>query len=140
MQHVLSSWVVCLTVVAVSLTLVRVSVPVRPPSLQVFYSSRTLQSDQQDSSDWLFTRPSSPLQEFGLQGERQSKQVHLLACSALCVVPHTRPHNKRFWSLLVQGLFPVRRFFPRKLSSPSSADDPFVRPLPVLLARRAELG
>src|SRR5262245_63259193 len=115
MQYALSSWVVWVIVEAVSLTFVRVSVSVHPLSSQSPSSSPTLQADQQDSSEWLFTEPSSLLQEFGLQGERQSKRVHSLACSALCVVPHTQPHNKRFWSLLAQGSSPVRRFFPRKL-------------------------
>jgi hypothetical protein len=67
MQYALSSWVVWVIVEAVSLTFVRVSVSVHPLSSQASSSSPTLQADRQDSSEWLFTKPSSLLQEFGLQ-------------------------------------------------------------------------
>lgn len=79
-----------------------------------------------EMNDWLFDRPPSTSQDLGLQHERQSRQQETSAVHTPDLPFPLFSSRFSLWlapDLVTTGLC---LFFPRKLSPPSSQDDPFV--------------
>jgi len=78
-----------------------------------------------DYSDWLFKDTASASHELGLQCERQNKQV-ITRVQASTLLHQLRERNSHCRPTREPVFSPARLFFPRKLSPPSAADEPFL--------------
>jgi len=125
MRNSLFSWESWLIIVVVILSTISASLPTYALPLPLQHSSSSFHASDLGVSDRLFTKPVSPAQEFSLRGEQQSKRCFLLARVRYLTSYHP-PHQDRFWQRFALDDFSFQFFFPRKISPPSSLNDPFL--------------
>jgi hypothetical protein len=89
------------------------------------HTSPTFTRSQPHGSNWFLKDISSVSQKLGLQCARQSKQVHTLVRVLALSLPQ-QESARHLQSTLVLGFFPALVFFPRKLSPPTAAADPYL--------------
>jgi hypothetical protein len=123
-----SPWIGLLTVMLLTVNpvgvfspgdLLVVQAPANQSSLPVLSETRT------SVDDWLFEHSSSKDWRISLQEARQYKQS-LLPEQAWRSGLSSSAGAKPSWDAFAPNLFSFQFFFPRKLSPPSSSDDPFL--------------
>jgi hypothetical protein len=125
MRRVFSLWIRLLTVTIIALNIVGAPSSSEPLISQTQPPLPALYETQAGIDDWLFAKSPSEVGKFSLQGVRQSKQLSLPSC-ALKFSPQNPSRTDPLWGAPTHGLFSFQFFFPRKLSPPSSSDDPFL--------------
>lgn len=125
MRTALHSWSSWLIIAIVILNTVGVPLPVNFSPLQPQDTTPALVESLSGSTDRLFTKPTSPAQEFSLRGEQQSKRFFLLS-RVFHFTPYPPSPEDYLRQLTDTGFFSFQLFFPRKIAPPSSATDPFL--------------
>lgn len=124
-QRLLFSWLVWLFLVVTPLTTAAVSLPLVSPAPQSQDRTPEWAQSQGHTQHEFFKETSSISQELRAQSERQSKKARIWV-RRLEALLQDQQRSCSLKSLPVLTTRPVRFFFPRKLSPPSTSDDPFV--------------
>jgi hypothetical protein len=110
---------------AILLSTATTFVPVDSRFFPPLHPSSAFTQSCPDCSDWLFKDTASASHELGLQCERQNKQV-IMRVQASTLLHQLRARNGHCRPTREPVFSPARLFFPRKLSPPSAADEPFL--------------
>jgi hypothetical protein len=125
MQRLFHSWVIWLLLEAISLKLAAVSLPTGPCPSQSSPITPTFTHSYPVSSDEFFRETSSVSAEISLRSARQSKQASALIRPVLAF-SHVQERGAHFRPAVGPVLSPAPFFFPRKLSPPSTEDEPLL--------------
>jgi hypothetical protein len=110
---------------AVLLNTAAAFLPLDSDLVRSFQTTSAVAQSHLDCGDWLFKHTSSASHKLHLRCARQSKKI-LALLHSFTLLSHLQEREAQFRSAPVPVFFPTALFFPRKLSPPSAADEPFL--------------
>src|SRR5262245_13722224 len=125
MQRLLFSWVSWLILAAVLPNTVAAFPPFDSYLVRSSDATPIVAQSHLDCSDWLFQHTSSVSHKLNLRCARQSRKT-LALLHSFTIPSRLQKRDAHLQAVPAPVFFPTALFFPRKLSPPSAADEPFL--------------